>query len=267
VRVIYEHLSAVLTAAVDDGRIARNPCRAKSVKARRPEAHRVIPWSHDDVRRVRRALPGRYRLIATLAAGCGLRQGEAFGVADDDVDFADRVLHVRRQVKIVRSRLVFALPKGRKTRDVPLPDSVAEVIARHLERFPAVDVALPWQEPAGELVSARLIVTSRERAALNRTYFNTYLWKPALQAAGLELARENGMHALRHWFASVLLDGGESIKAVSEYLGHSDSGFTLRTYTHLMPSSEARMRKAVDRALGDGEGQADGPETAQEPRE
>jgi hypothetical protein len=52
----------------------------------------------------------------------------------------------------------------------------------------------------------------------------------------------------------VLLDAGESIKALSEYLGHSDPGFTLRTYTHLMPSSEQRTRQAVDRALAEHDG-------------
>jgi len=46
-----------------------------------------------------------------------------------------------------------------------------------------------------------------------------------------------------------VLDAGESIRAVSEYLGHSDPGFTLRTYTHLMPSSDERTRKAVDDAF------------------
>lgn len=57
------------------------------------------------------------------------------------------------------------------------------------------------------------------------------------------------MHALRHWYASVLLDAGESIRAVFEYLGHSDPGFTLRTYTHLMPSSAERTRATVDAAI------------------
>jgi integrase len=47
----------------------------------------------------------------------------------------------------------------------------------------------------------------------------------------------------------VLLDGGESIKALSEYLGHADPGFTLRTYTHLMPASAERTRRAVDAVL------------------
>ncbi|MFI0577446.1 tyrosine-type recombinase/integrase [Streptomyces tendae] len=58
-------------------------------------------------------------------------------------------------------------------------------------------------------------------------------------------SRENGTHALRHVYASVLLDAGESIKALAEYLGHSDPGLTLRVYAHLLPSSQERTRNAV----------------------
>ncbi len=55
---------------------------------------------------------------------------------------------------------------------------------------------------------------------------------------------------LRHTYASLLLDRGVSIRAVSEHLGHSDPGFTLRTYTHLMPSGEDRVRAAIDDSWG-----------------
>lgn len=51
-----------------------------------------------------------------------------------------------------------------------------------------------------------------------------------------------------------------SIKALSEYLGHADPGFTLRTYTHLMPSTEDKARTAVDQALRE---TFRGPEAAQ----
>jgi hypothetical protein len=51
------------------------------------------------------------------------------------------------------------------------------------------------------------------------------------------------MHTLRRFYASVLLDAGESVKAVSE-LGHHAPGFTLRTYTHPMPSAGTRTRVA-----------------------
>ena len=59
-----------------------------------------------------------------------------------------------------------------------------------------------------------------------------------------------------------MLDAGESIKALSEYLGHADPGFTLRTYTHLMPTSAERTRRAVDSVLRSGhdEGPASSPE-------
>ena len=156
---------------------------------------------------------------------------------------------MRQQVKLLGGRQVFAPPKGGKLRDVPLPESVALELAAHLQAWPAVSVALPWQELAGAPRPVRLLLSTREQTALQRNYVNTKVWKPALVAAGVAPTRENGMHALRHFYASILLDGGESIRALAEYLGHADPGFTLRVYTHLMPASEERTKRAVDQAL------------------
>jgi integrase len=109
--------------------------------------------------------------------------------------------------------------------------------------------------------TVRLYLTTPDGAALFRTRFNATVWKRAIRAAGIEDDRRNGMHVLRHTYASVLLDAGESVKALSLYLGHADPGFTLRVYTHLLPSSEDRTRRAIDRALGYRPA-ADGLETA-----
>ncbi len=250
VRVVFANLSALLSAAVDDGLIGRNPCRAGSVRPPAPERRRVVPWPAERVTAVTAALPERYQVLAVLAAGCGLRQGETFGLAADDVDFLRGVVHVRRQVKLVAARSVFAPPKFGKERDVPLPETVALALAAHLQRWQPATVTLPWRELNGRLETAGLLVATRERTAVVRTYFNRHVWKPALTAAGVPATRENGMHVLRHTYASVLLEDGVSVKALAEYLGHADPGFTLRTYTHLMPSSEDRARKAVDRAFG-----------------
>jgi hypothetical protein len=57
------------------------------------------------------------------------------------------------------------------------------------------------------------------------------------------------MHALRHYYASVTLADGVNIKELAGYLGHGDPGFTLRLYTHMLPSSHERARKAVDSRL------------------
>ncbi|BFU44185.1 tyrosine-type recombinase/integrase [Krasilnikovia sp. MM14-A1004] len=101
--------------------------------------------------------------------------------------------------------------------------------------------------------------------ALARPAFNSGVWKPAIRATGIPDTRENGLHVLhvlRHTYASVLLDAGQNIKALAAHLGHADPGFTLRTYTHLLPTSEDRTRQAVDRAFEDDLETDDGLETA-----
>jgi integrase len=101
------------------------------------------------------------------------------------------------------------------------------------------------------------VLTSPTGLAVNRNWLNTYLWKPALEKAGIAPTRENGTTPLRHYFASVLLFHGVDIRALSEYLGHHDPGFTLRTYAHLMPGAAERMRQAIDAALSGNATQAE----------
>jgi integrase len=187
---VFANLSA---AAVDDGAIAGNPCRVGSVKPPAPDRRKVLPWSAGRVAAVAAALPDRYQAVMAVAAGLGLRQGECFGLAVDDVNFLRGVVHVRRQVRILASRLVFAPPKAGKTRDVPLPESVALRLAAHLEAWPAVVVTLPWRESGGRPETARLLFTTRERTASARTCFNRHVWKPALEAAGVPATQDNGM--------------------------------------------------------------------------
>ncbi len=158
-----------------------------------------------------------------------------FGLRVRDIDYLRRRLRVEQQVKLVKSRITIDRPKFGKTRVVPLPDWVAVELTEQLRRLPA----------SGD----DLVLTSRENKPLNRNHINPYVWTPALVAAGVEPTRDNGMHALRHFYASVLIDAGESASAVAEYLGHSDPGFTLRVYAHLFPSSEDRARRAIDQVM------------------
>ncbi|MEV2198095.1 site-specific integrase [Streptomyces phaeochromogenes] len=258
-RNIYGDVRAVLSAAVDDGLLPRNPCGAKSVRPPAVEKRRVVPWLPSQVHAVRAALPERYQAMVNLGAGCGLRQGEIVGLAEDALDSDGVTLHVVRQVRLIRGKAVFAPPKCGKERDVPLPPSVAEALRAHMNAYKPVEITLPWRKPDGPKVTARLLFTNTANGIVWRSNFNVQEWKRALAAAGLiaavekgskyESARELGMHALRHFYASTLLDAGENIKAVSQYLGHSDPGLTLRVYAHLMPDSQIRAQRAVDNVL------------------
>ncbi|MFE6691634.1 tyrosine-type recombinase/integrase [Streptomyces sp. NPDC057743] len=255
-QVIYANVRAALSAAVDDGHLTRNPCSARSVKPPAVERKRVMPWSAERVFAVQHAMPERYQAMVDLGAGCGLRQGEILGIALDAIDFDTDTVHIVQQLKLSNSKPVFAPPKGGKLRDVPLPGPVADALRAHMKRFPPVEITLPWKVGGGPSVTKQLIFTAQGGNHVWRPSLNEEAWKPALAAAGVipepedkrdgyQAAREHGMHALRHFYASALLDGGENIKAVSEYLGHGDAGLTLRIYAHLMPSSQERTRAAI----------------------
>ncbi|MEV7007539.1 site-specific integrase [Streptosporangium sp. NPDC051022] len=261
IKGIVGDVSAIFDAAVDDQIVARNPCMSRSVKAPPPAPRKAVPWTLDQVTAMSAALPERCAVVPYLGAGCGHRQGELFGIALDDIDFLGREVHVRRQVRFIKQdgayRLVFSPPKRRKTRTVPLPESVGLKLSAHIANFPPVEVTLPWVErgKVEEPHTAELLFVTARGVAMNRNSFND-IWRQGLKTAGIvpPLAegerrrsyREHGCHVLRHTAASAWLAAGVDIRTVADYLGHSDPGFTLRTYTHLMPDAADRARRAMD---------------------
>ncbi|MEV6563015.1 tyrosine-type recombinase/integrase [Nocardia sp. NPDC051756] len=248
--VIFTIVSSVCDSAVDDKIIRTNPCKAKTVRRPVARSPKIVIWPEDKLLAVRDALVERFRIVVPLGAGAGLRQGEILGFSPDDVNRAAGEISVERQIKTVKGVMMFALPKGGKTRAVPVSDSVLAEIEEHEKSFPAVHVTLPWGKPDGELVTVRLLMTGENGRLYTGDLFTKVVWQAAFRFGGIEYrGRGDGMHALRHFFASILLADGCSIKELAEFLGHNDPGFTLRTYTHLVPSSYARARKAIDRVF------------------
>lgn len=250
-KLIRSTLFAILSSAVEDELIVKNPLELRSTRLDSVRKERIEPITSEQVMAIYNELEPRYRLLALIGAFLGLRQGEAFGLAVEDVDFLRGVVHVRRQVKHVGPQMIFALPKFKKQRDVPLPDELALLISAHLQAFPARAVTMPWERTSGEDVTFHLITTTRESKAVNRNYFNKAIWRAATESIGLSADRENGFHGMRHSYASVFLGRGGSIRDLAEYLGHSDPGFTLKVYTHLMSENTERMRQSMGAALTD----------------
>ena len=77
---------------------------------------------------------------------------------------------------------------------------------------------------------------------------------PRLGMCGVPLSRRGapartGFHELRHFYASLLIRHGESVKTVQARLGHASASETLDTYSHLWPDSDDRTRAAVEAVL------------------
>ncbi len=197
----------------------------------------MIPLETEQVHALVDALPERYRALVITAAGTGLRQGELFGLTLEHVDFLARRLDVVQQlVMLTGAQLTFGPPKtDASRRNVPLPVVVLDAMAAHLAAWPVGELGLVFTNDAGE--------------PIRRTRFSD-VWRPAVKAAGIP--KGTGFHALRHYYASLLIRHGESVKVVQARLGHASAAETLDTYSHLWPDSDDNTRAAVDAVLSAG---------------
>lgn len=280
-RTTWKHFSAIMQAAFKAKRIPENPFRDPELRPPKAPVSKAKAWRLETVLGVRESLTARYRVLVDLAVAAGLRQGEAFGFSPDDV--VGQEIHVVRQVVKVGGKLAFAPPKGNKERVTVCPPGLAERIREYADEFPTVGVTLPWVDPnrpnlAWEdrpKVTVRLLVTTprvsaKGGGAINRTTWDEKAWKPALAKAGVipepqreqvqgkkvawtrfvwKMNREDGFHVLRHTFASVVLQSGETITTLAAWLGHSDPAFTLRTYVHFMPEAGRQALAALGQWL------------------
>lgn len=234
VGVVHGIVSSVMKAAVRDRRVLANPCEGTRLpKADRPK---VIPLTPAEVAAIREAMPERLQALITFAAGTGMRQGEVLGLTADRLRMLRREVVVDRQlVTRVRDAPVLGPPKTKASiRTIPLPNTVVDAMAAHLAAFPPGENGFVFTLDDGEPIT---------RQAFGR------VWRPAASAACLTTG--TGMHALRHYYASLLIRYGESVKTVQARLGHASAAETLDTYSHLWPDSDDRTREAIDSAAAE----------------
>lgn len=232
VGTVHGIVSTVMKSAIRDRRVASNPC--EGTKLPKVQRKQIVPLTTEQVAAIRDALPAELKAIVTLAAGTGLRPGECLGLTVDRVRFLERTLTVDRQlVNMAKKPPTFGPPKTRASyRTIPVPQVVLDALAAHLAEFPA--------GPDG------LIFTLSGRPITRQAF--GHKWRPAREKA--RVPAENGLHACRHYYASLLIRHGESVKTVQARMGHASAVETLDTYAHLWPDSDDRTREAIDSVLG-----------------
>jgi integrase/recombinase XerC/integrase/recombinase XerD len=160
----------------------------------------------------------RDRALFELAYGSGLRAEELVNLDMGSVDFDAE--HVRVE------------GKGGKTRFVPCGEHALRSLARYLERARSTLAADPAEPALFLSKSGRRLSTSDVRRRLR-----TWARHAAAQGAVHP-------HALRHSFATHLLEGGADLRVIQELLGHSSLS-TTQVYTRV---ESARLRAAYARS-------------------
>ena len=160
----------------------------------------------------------RDRAMFEIAYGCGLRAEELVNLDRASVEFDSEQLRV--------------LGKGAKTRFVPAGEPALRAVARYLERGRPALAGATGEEALFLSKSGRRLSTSDVRRRLR-------VWARHAAAQGAVHP-----HALRHSFATHLLEGGADLRAIQDLLGHSSIS-TTQVYTRV---ESARLRAAYERS-------------------
>jgi integrase len=205
----FAFLRHVLMLAVKDGKLTQNPVSGFKFF---PEVKRTRFLSGDELARLRGVMQQSDWKLVAFAIETGLRREEQFRLRWDQVDLENGIR-------------TLPLPKGGKTRYVPLSEE-AKAILRSFDSFLRSAWVFPGLRDATQPMDSR--------AFLRRSF------EPALRQGGITGAC---WHSLRHTAASRRIMAGVDLVSVKEILGHRDIQTTLR-YAHLAPG---HLRDAVNR--------------------
>ena len=235
VRYIRGTLRTAFNQAIKWDLLTRNA--AARAEPPRLQPYSIQPLAPDEARRFLAAIRGdRLEALYSVALTMGLRQGEALGLRWSDVDEQRGYLRVTNQLQRVDSRLILVEPKTKGSRrTLVMPATIAAGIRNHHQRQLVERVAAGSRWMDMDLVFATNIGRPLEGSTVTRRFHQL------LDGAGIPQRR---FHDLRHSCATLLLVQGVSPRVVMEFLGHTEIGTTMNTYSHIVP--ELR-REAADR--------------------
>lgn len=167
----------------------------------------------------------RLRAMVMLDLYTGLRLGEIIGLREVDVDLKRRELKVRGSVRRINEGLIYQKPKTKNSiRTVPIPSTIIPLLKDYVQLVSLQkkaaghiydDCGLFFKTEIGNILDPRNVRRAYQRM-LNR--------------ADLP---ERKFHALRHTYATRLMELGESPKVVQKLLGHANITITLNIYSHV----------------------------------
>jgi integron integrase len=224
------------------------------IRARTPPRLPVV-LSRDEVRTLLGHMSGTPRLVARLLYGSGVRLLEGLALRVKDVDRERHQLIVRRG-------------KGDKDRTVPLPMSIQDELDAHLIRVKAIHardldagfgrvvlpsaLAVEYPNAATEwawqfVFPATRICRDARWGPPTRDHLHESVIQRAVNSAGARTAlpKRISCHALRHSFATHLLEDGYDIRTVQQLLGYADVSTTM-IYTHVIQRGALGVRSPAD---------------------
>lgn len=222
-------LHKALKIAQKVGYIRYNP--SDSVILPRAERPVIKPLTDEDIANLLSAIQGhKYEDLYKVTLFTGMREGEILGLTWDCVDLENHTISVEKQLILEKEKggaYKFAPLKNDKCRCIKIPKTICNILARLKN--------LPTAENPMNLV----FVDENGKHLIHKTVLSNY--KAIAKKIGVPASR---FHDLRHTFAVLSLQNGDSIKTLQENLGHATASFTMQTYAHV---SDRMKKESADK--------------------
>lgn len=220
----------VFSYAMSEGWVTSNPVKGVRIPRQVPRVPRVY-LTPEEIRAIASQMKPSDATVVYLLAYTGIRIGEAMALRCGDVDFDRRVITVDRTQSVdAAGRIVETLPKGNRTRRVPVPGRLVPLLAGLMD---------------GQGDDGYLIRAPRGGRQTTNNWRNR-IWAPALRAAGMDGIRGLVIHSLRHTYASIAIRNGCDVKTLQSVMGHASAAETLDTYADLWPDRAGEIADAID---------------------
>lgn len=203
-------LRGALDQALEDEVIQKDPLSGFKLRRIEPPTEKIDPFSHPEIDRLGNVELG---LLWRVWAWTGLRTGELIGLEWGDVDLAGDCIHIRRSVRVGRTKSPKTKSGQRSVRLLPVARSALQAIARDGASGPVFinpNTSRRWHDDK----------------ALSRAFGR------ACKAAEV---RYRYPYQLRHTYASWALSSGENPLWVAQQMGHADVTMIFRVYGRYMP--------------------------------
>ena len=229
----YRLLRAILNTAIEDERIAQNPCRIRGAGVERSPERPFV--DAEIVLALAGAIEERYTALVLLAGFGGLRLGELLALRRRDIDLEAGTVKVERQtVELKHGERLETDPKtdaGRRV--VHLPQSIVAALERHIARFCSAGPEAP-------------VFTGPLSSGLRRATFYS-AWADARRSVGL---LDIHLHDLRHAAGTLAAQTGATTKELMARLGHASPDAAHR-YQHAASRRDRTIADALEVVLAE----------------
>ncbi|MGI9450575.1 MAG: tyrosine-type recombinase/integrase, partial [Geminicoccaceae bacterium] len=233
-------LKGILSEAQRRGLVVQNVARDVRLRINSRHKERTQIPSKEEIRLILKAVQPRWRPLLVTAIFTGLRSSELRALTWDNVDFKARAIHVTQRAD--RWNKMGSPKSAAGLRDIPMTPIVVSELREWKLACPLGDRNLVFPTGKGNVENHGNII--------NRCLFPIQYECGILGADGKP---KYGLHALRHFCASFLIDQGFSSKRIQSIMGHSSITMTYDHYGHLFPSDDqdqARLAAAERELLG-----------------